>query len=155
MNLFWLDLARIIPLAVVVGYAAYKDIKYGEVSNKVWLYTPIGFALTLLSCFLNPQTFVLSLISIGATTLIAFTIFYLNGWGGADAKAFLMIGASLPITPFLQLNLVFMYPLNVIWVCAVTSFIVNFIRKRGKISKQDNTRFLPYVLLAMVLAIAI
>ena len=148
-NLFYLDLIRLIPVLTVIAYAAYSDIKFGEVKNKVWLYTPIGLTLTTLTCILYPQQTIYTLLSFGATGLIAFTLFYLGGWGGADAKAFLMIGAALPVTPFLQFNPIFMYPLNVIWISSVIAFVV------AKLHRSKTVRFLPYVLVAMVVAIAV
>jgi len=153
--MIWLDIVRIAPLACVIGYAAYKDHKTGEVSNKVWLYAPFGLALTLVSCYFTPNLLLLSVLSFVCTAIISFGIFELRGWGGADAKAFLTIGASLPVTPFLKLNLIFMYPLNVIWICAALSFTYTVIKKKGKITLKDSSRLLPYALFAMLLAIAI
>ena len=150
-----LDFFRLTLLAIVIGYAAWSDHKCGEVKNKVWIYAPFGFSLTLLSCIFQPQLLQPALISIVATTIISFAIFYIGGWGGADAKAFLTIGASLPVTPFLHLNLTFMYPLNVIWICSALSFGYILIKNKGKITWRTTSRFLPYVSVAMFLALLI
>ena len=155
VNTFWLDILRFTLLVAVLGYAAWSDHKTGEVANKVWIYAFFGLSLTFVSWVLNPQTIVYGLLGMGAATLISLSIFYLGGWGGADAKAFMTIGASLPVTPFLPFNIVFMYPLNVIWICSIISFTFVLIKKRGKITRLDTVRFLPYVSLAMFIALLI
>jgi hypothetical protein len=90
-----------------------------------------------------------TLISLVATTIISFSLFYLGGWGGADAKAFLTIAASLPVTPFITFNVVFMYPLNVIWVSSILAFAV------AKIRHVKTVRFLPYVVVALFMSLGI
>ena len=148
-NTIWLDATRLILLAAVIGYAAWKDHQTGEVSNKVWIYAPFGLCLTFLNCILNPELLLVTLLSFGSATVISFTIFYLGGWGGADAKAFLTIAASLPVTPFIPFNLVFMYPLNVILISVILAFAV------AKIRHVKTVRFLPYVMVALFVAIAV
>ena len=72
MELWQFQLIRIIPLLAVFAYAAFRDYKFGEVSNKVWLYAPIGLALTLLELYLfTPSLYVITF-SIMAV-LIAFS----------------------------------------------------------------------------------
>jgi hypothetical protein len=84
-----------------------------------------------------------------ATIAISFTLFYLGGWGGADAKAFLTIGASMPVTPFKTPELMFMYPLNIIVVSTLIAFAVGVARHK------KTTRYLPYVFASMFIALLI
>ena len=42
------QIARLLPLFVLLGYASVLDLKYGVVPNRVWLYAPVGFVLVLL-----------------------------------------------------------------------------------------------------------
>ncbi len=142
MNLAF-DAVRFSLLAMVIGYAAYMDHKYGEVANKVWIYAPFGLALTLMQLAFEPQQLLPATLSFVATIAISFTLFYIGGWGGADAKAFLTIGACLPITPFVPFNLLFMLPLNVILVSAVLAFAA------GKVKRTGAVRFLPYVFVSL------
>jgi hypothetical protein len=160
--MIWLDITRLALLATVIGYAAYKDhttthkfihngepVECGEVSNKVWLYAPFGLALTLVAYSLMPEQLVFASLSFVATLFIVLVLFYIGGLGGADAKAFLTIALCMPITPFTRFNLFFMYPLNILLVSVLMAFFVGLIRKKKFV------RFLPYVSVAMFLALLI
>ena len=158
MNLFWIDLVRIIPLASIIGYAAYKDIKYGEVSNKIWLYAPIGFVLTFLTCFIAPILFVPTLLSLVCTTATAFLVYYLGGWGGADAKAIITIGLSLPLfpswSPLRNAPLPFsLFPFIVIFIGSVLTVAYTFHSKTNVPMKQRKIKFIPFILAALIICV--
>lgn len=134
---------------MVIGYAAWCDYKVGEVANKVWIYAPFALSLTLTSCALNPEQLTYTVMSFVATIAISLTLFYVGGWGGADAKAFLTIGAAMPVTPFIAPNFMFMYPLTIILVSSLLAFVASRIRH------QKTIRYLPYVFVSLFIALFI
>jgi Flp pilus assembly protein protease CpaA len=165
----YFDIIRLALLSIVIGYAAYSDHKTGEVANKVWIYAPFGLSLTFIQLAIDPVQFLPAILSFVATVVISLTLFYVGGWGGADAKAFLTIGASMPITPIHgATSLSFMYPLNVILICSITAFIASLaiaVKRKAKTQnykqffvawiKNSQVRFVPYILIAMYLAVLV
>lgn len=76
------------------------DLRTREVDDRVWLaYGPIGLALTVGRLLMEPSTLVITLISIALTTLFSFGLFYFGLFGGADAKAIICLGVTLPLPP--------------------------------------------------------
>jgi hypothetical protein len=144
------DLLRLSLLAVVIGYAAWSDHKCGEVKNKAWIYLPFGLSLTLISLTFNQAALWPSVYSFISTVAISFALFYMGGWGGADAKAFLTIGACMPVTPFIvgvPTNYWFMYPLMVVLVSSVLAFVA------GRVKHNKAVRFLPFVFVSLFIVL--
>ncbi len=85
----------------VLIYASMLDFRKREVSNRVWIFAyPIGCALTLAALVfdsLNIHTIVLSL---GFSIAIGFVLLYFGFYGGADAKALIFVGLTVPTLPF-------------------------------------------------------
>lgn len=98
-----LDVLNTLPVFVTLFFfsvGSYYDMKAREVSDKVWLvYAPIGIGLTVGHLILDPSTLLLTIISAAVTALIAFGLFFLGLFGGADAKAILCLGATMPLVP--------------------------------------------------------
>lgn len=85
-------------------YASWSDYKTREVSNKVWVILgPLALALTglqILAYSSQPlQLIVPYVLSFAITSGLAITVFYVGGFGGADAKAFMCIALALPVYP--------------------------------------------------------
>jgi len=100
MILELLDILSILVTLVFFSIGSYYDLKVREVSDKLWLaYAPIGLGLTSGRLILEPSTLPVIAMSGAITALIAFGLFYLGLFGGADAKAILCLGATIPITP--------------------------------------------------------
>jgi preflagellin peptidase FlaK len=93
--------SSIIVSLVVLLYASWSDHKTREVSNRVWvIYAPIALALTLSELFLfEPSQLPFYGLSFGVTVGLAFLLFYVGGFGGADSKAFMCIALALPFAP--------------------------------------------------------
>lgn len=99
-----LESFRIILLLGFLGYASWSDYKTREVSNKVWMILgPLSFALTTFQFLVySPQpvqNMIVYALSFGITSSLAIIIFYVGGFGGADAKALMCIALALPIYP--------------------------------------------------------
>lgn len=151
---FYLDAARLALLGAVMTYAAYSDHKTGEVSNRVWIYGFFGLALTLIALTLTPENLAMSLFSMGATTGLSLLLFYVGGWGGADAKAFIVIAASMPMVPFGLDAPIFLYPLAVLSLSALLS-LIGATRQKNVAWLKRQVRFLPYTVPCLIAALFI
>jgi preflagellin peptidase FlaK len=96
-----LDAARTILCLGFLIYASWSDYKTREVSNKVWVILgPLALALTAFQFFVfSPELLITYVISFTVTSLLALVIFYVGGFGGADAKAIMCIALALPVYP--------------------------------------------------------
>src|SRR5208283_4994591 len=103
---------------------SYYDMKTREVSDRVWLaYAPIGIALTVAHLAIDTSTLILVALSAGITVLIAFGLFYLGLFGGADAKAILCLGATMPLAPTSYHTIIgYAYPFFPL-VATITSYL--------------------------------
>jgi preflagellin peptidase FlaK len=94
------ELVAILVSIFFFSLGSIFDLRTREVDNWVWLvYGPIGLALTIVRLFLDPSTLFLTLVSIALTTLLSFGLFYFGLFGGADAKAVICLGLTLPLIP--------------------------------------------------------
>jgi prepilin signal peptidase PulO-like enzyme (type II secretory pathway) len=85
-------------LFFVVG--SISDFKTREVDDKVWwAYGPLGATLTGIRLIIDPSLLLLTGISIGIAFLISMGMFYFGLTGGADAKAIICLGITLPLPP--------------------------------------------------------
>jgi len=85
---------------VALTLASISDLKTREVSDKLWLaYGPVGLAITIYRVSLEPMTLSLTAISIGISTVLAFALVFFGLSGGADAKALICLGLTLPLPP--------------------------------------------------------
>jgi preflagellin peptidase FlaK len=94
------EYAAILASLFFFGLGSFFDLKTREVDDRVWLaYGGIGLALTILRLAVNPSLLILILASIGVTTLVSIGLFYFGLFGGADAKAIICLGLTLPLPP--------------------------------------------------------
>jgi preflagellin peptidase FlaK len=91
---------------IILTYSSWSDYKTREVSNKVWLiYAPIALVLSLIQIGIFEQSQLpFYALSFGITAGIALLLFYAGGFGGADSKALMCIGLSLPFAPLLLIT---------------------------------------------------
>jgi preflagellin peptidase FlaK len=99
-----LDGARIILCLSFLIYASWSDYKTREVSNKVWVILgPLALALTgfqFLAYSFQPLQFLTTyVLAFAITSVLAVAVFYVGGFGGADAKALMCIALALPVYP--------------------------------------------------------
>lgn len=102
------------------------DLRKREVSDKVWLlYGPIGVALTTARTLLEPSEMFLTILSIGITTGVSLGLFYFGLFGGADAKAMICLGLSIPLFPTSYVPLIgYLHPFFPIMV-VVSGFLLS------------------------------
>jgi len=118
------DLAAIIVTIFFFGVGSYFDLKTREVDDRVWLtYGPIGLALTVVRLLVEPSALFLTLVSIAITTMVSFGIFYFGLFGGADCKAVICLGLTMPLPPStFQPVLGYLHPVFPL-VVVITGFI--------------------------------
>ena len=140
--LLWL--IRLTGLLIVLVYASLSDYKTGIVANKIWLYTPVGFALLLLDLYFNPHVAVYALVVAGTAALVGFTLFFAaqGKFGGADSKALICIGLSLPLSPHMLIVPFFGF------VTAGLIVGVAYIIHKGK---RQTVRLIPYLTAGVIL----
>lgn len=131
------ELIRFTPIIVVLIIAAYQDLKTGEVSNKLWLYAPIGLALTIIQFLTAPNITIFVWMTLGIA--LSLILFYAGGFGGADTKALIVIALSTPATPN-----------NIPIVLTVLSIAAIAALPQTIIKKQVTLRYLPYLLIGQV-----
>lgn len=89
----------IIGIALLI--ASIQDLKSREIDDKIWIIAiPIGLLLTVIEALTTPAyPYILAIISIITSTIMALGFAYLGLYGGADAKALIAIALTLPIPP--------------------------------------------------------
>ena len=95
-----LDAVRISLISATMLYASYSDWVSREVDDKVWIISGvIGGALTALDLLLtwSLRYLILALISIGVGCGLAYAFYCFGFYGGADAKAVMVISIGLPL----------------------------------------------------------
>jgi Flp pilus assembly protein protease CpaA len=147
LDVLWLQIVRFIPLLILFGYAAFMDHKQGWVSNRVWLYTPVGFALLLVELWFTPHVASYALAVAVFCVVFGFGLFYLGGLGGADCKALMMLGLCYPLTPGMLALPLFALVLGALLVG------VKFIVQGGKGGLKGKVRFLPYFFVGLMVAL--
>lgn len=94
------EIASIIITLVFLAIGSYFDLKTREVPDRVWLvYGPLGLVLTVYRTFSEPQLLWFTVISIAVTTLLSIGIGFFGLFGGADAKALMCLGLTIPLVP--------------------------------------------------------
>jgi Flp pilus assembly protein protease CpaA len=143
----FLDLFRLAPVIAVLLVAAYKDIKTREVSNKLWLYTPIGLTLTVSEYVLfAPALLPLALVSMVITVGVALGLFYVNkGWGGADTKALIMLAVSVPLAP-MYIGFLPAFPLLILWIACIVSLVTMLFKRKRSLP------FIPCLLIGFLIS---
>ncbi|WP_336358584.1 A24 family peptidase [Haloarcula sp. CGMCC 1.6347] len=109
------DLLRLVAVPVF-GWAAYRDVKTRRVPNRTW--TPLAvLAVVLLlwdayTVWAGPTVvgqrlfFIRVAISLGFVIPLSYGFWLVGGFGGADAKAFMLTAVLFPVYPVYYLSTV-------------------------------------------------
>lgn len=99
---------RIAISLILLIYTSFLDIKRREVEDKPWIFFSIIGIMFFVYEFVSTGIILdwyLALISIGITAPIAFVLYYLGFYGGADAKALVTLSFIIPVfRPVLYLH---------------------------------------------------
>ncbi len=108
MNPHVFDLIRLFVASVMLIYSSVLDVIQREVPNKVWaVFGPIAIAILIAQLVLSPLSGPkLWLMMIDMVLMIGFSIggFYFGLYGGADAKAFMVLAVLQPTWPYYTIN---------------------------------------------------
>ena len=84
----------------VLSYVSISDLRRRLVSNWIWVLAyPIGCAMTLASIVFNVVGVGVVLVSFGCCLFLGLVLFYSGFYGGADVKALIFIGLTIPTLP--------------------------------------------------------
>ena len=105
------DLLRLVAVPVF-GWAAYRDVRTRRVPNRTWLpLAALGIALVVWDCWRiltgdvtggDPAReffFVRVALSLGLVAPIGYLFYWFGGFGGADAKALIVLAVLFPTFP--------------------------------------------------------
>jgi len=111
---------------ILLTVAAIFDLRTREVPDKVWLlYGPVGVTLTIYRIWVEPALSLFTAASISLSILVAFGLVFFGLSGGADAKALICLGITLPLPPGIVTPIFgFAFPFFPI-VVLVTGYIVS------------------------------
>lgn len=142
-----LEATRFIPPLLILIYGAICDHKTAQAPNKLWIYTPAGLFFTALTLAFYPQNIALTIISASLTVVLSLALFYLNMWGGADAKALILLAASTPLPPIWVAPM--LYPATILILASLTAIIYTA-SKRPKNFMKTKIRYLPFIAAAYI-----
>ena len=109
------DLLRLVAVPVF-GWAAYRDVKTRRVPNRTW--TPLAVLAVVLLLWdtytvwtgptaVGQRLFLIRVaISLGFVIPLSYGFWLIGGFGGADAKAFMLIAVLFPVYPVYYLSTV-------------------------------------------------
>jgi preflagellin peptidase FlaK len=101
-----LELSAILVTLFFFLLTSVLDVRSREVDDRVWLvYGPIGLVLTIAATLLEPSRLLFTVVAIVVSVAFAVGLFYFGFFGGADAKAIMCLGLTIPIVPHSYLTL--------------------------------------------------
>ena len=108
-----LDILEILFCTPFLLYACYSDIKRRSVTNKVWLLMMAGSIFFISYEFSLYKQLILRplIISVEFIFILAYFLFKIGAFGGADAKALMVMSLIIPTYPGFQ-ALGSAFPLN-------------------------------------------
>lgn len=93
-------LAKIIIATLFLLYACKLDLRYRRVPNRLWKWMLAVFIpLDILEYFLIGYDLVFALIQFVIMVAFSYFLYIIGAYGGADAKAFMVLAIAFPIYP--------------------------------------------------------
>jgi preflagellin peptidase FlaK len=116
---------KLLLIGAALAIGSWQDVKTREIDDRLWLVAGIaGGLLTVAEIATTPAyPLVLACFSILLTVILAFGIYFLGLYGGADAKALLVIALAMPVTTFTATALP-IFPLSVFGNSLVISLMI-------------------------------
>ena len=95
-----IDIAKVVLSFLILLKASVHDVKTREVPDELWLYMIIaGLILDVIQYILHPYNLLLAVIQFVLIFALANFMFYVAGFGGADAKALIALSVVFPVYP--------------------------------------------------------
>lgn len=121
-------LLRLAISSVFLIYASLRDLVEREVSDLVWLASiPLCLLLDFIGSFLGSISLFYLIVSLAISFVLGFSLCYFGFYGGADAKALLLIAAGMPMflkTPIFLMD-VLIFPIFFVFLFS-TIFSISF-----------------------------
>ncbi len=104
-----IDLISVLVCSLGLLYACYSDLKTRSVANEVWLILiAVGIPIAIYNFTVQGIPFLTRFVlSLAVTFALSYLFFYLNLFGGADAKSLISIAVLLPVNPLLSTASIF------------------------------------------------
>jgi len=84
----------------VLFFASILDLRSREISNWLWVVAyPVGCALAIVGVVTGSFTVETVILSLGFSLAIGCVLFYFGFYGGADVKALIFVGLTVPVYP--------------------------------------------------------
>lgn len=95
---------KAVAVGAMLAFASYQDLKTREIDDRVWLIGgTVGAVLTACeAATAQGYPYLLAAFSVALTAVLAFGVYFLGLYGGADAKALLAIAVFFPFSPASQ-----------------------------------------------------
>ena len=141
-----IESVRLFVVLLCFGYTAYLDYRFREVPNWVWLvFCIVGTPLTLCSSLLGVFGVIIP------TVLLALFLWYIGGFGGADAKALITLSLLLPTgfdnsTPYFPL-------VSLAFGCVISLPYVLYALSRKQNLKKLELPLLVFLFLGILLSL--
>ncbi len=142
-----LGIVTILLLLISLLYASIKDVRTGEVPDRVWFLGIIAFPIGLFRLFMSGLVLLFTLQSILTFTFVLFC-FGIGLFGGADGKAILVTALVYPWLEIDQITLVYAPILTLtgtFLILGVHCFVITILNviRRHQYSPQQKSVFKP------------
>jgi Flp pilus assembly protein protease CpaA len=144
-----LELIRTVLLVIYFGYASYQDLKTKQVSNRIWLIAILtGTPMLIFDLATqDPYMLILYVVVVVMMFLVSCVLFYLAKFGGADAKALITLGLTMP---YLMPVYVFANSMMVFLIYG----LVLLLWKRKNALKIE-VQLLPFIFVGLLISLAL
>jgi preflagellin peptidase FlaK len=113
----------VIGASLLIG--SYQDLKTREIDDRLWIIAGIAGGLLTVAEIVTTPSYPLFLagLSILISGVLAFGIYFLGLYGGADAKALMVVALAMPVNTF-SATLFPVFPLSLFGNALVLSLLV-------------------------------
>ncbi len=95
-----MDLIKIVISFIIFLKASVYDLREREVPDELWMFMVLsGVILDVVQYLIEPYNIIFALIQFLIIFVLANFMFYIAGFGGADAKALMALSVMFPIYP--------------------------------------------------------
>ena len=137
-----IELLKFLFIIICLIYASYTDLKQRKVPNYLWLFM---FPFAIISFIYTLFQFNSITILLACSISIAFALvcWYANGFGGADAKAIIILSLFYP---YFYLNVPY-----VMWVVLIAGILSLIYSLLNKLKLRSEQVFIPFITIAFVI----
>jgi preflagellin peptidase FlaK len=116
---------KLLLIGAALAVGSWQDIKTREIDDRLWLVAGVAGGLLTVAEIATAPAYPLLLagFSILLTAILAFGIYFLGLYGGADAKALLVIALAMPVNTFAA-SVLPIFPLTVFGNSLVISLLI-------------------------------